>query len=401
MRLVESPRTSTRAGSNGNGFHAPDFEPTAEELRDSRADGDEVQQLPTGAIITPLAGIEPQAVKWLWERRIGRGKINLIFGDPGLGKSFLTIDFLARVSVGGTWPDGAPCEAGNVLIASAEDDIPDTIVPRFIAAGADMSKVFALEGIRSPGAEGRMLERSFTLGDIGHLADAMAKYSPRAVVIDPVSAFLGGKDGHRNDEIRGLLAPLAKLASTHDTAVLMVTHMSKGGGGRAMYRAMGSLAFAAAARSAWLVARDEAQPTRRLMLPTKNNIGDDQTGFAFSIRDGAIAWESSPVTMTADQAIAANNGDGTPGPEPEALNAAREWLSDYLANGAIEVKQVESDAKAAGISKRTLRRAKEAMGIRSRREAFGGMWSWALKEQPRTTSEHYEPSPEESMPEGF
>src|SRR5205814_1078857 len=147
--------------------------------------------------------------------------------DPGLGKSFMTLDLAARVSTGSPWPDGTECERGAAIIISAEDDIADTIRPRLDRARADVSRIVALEAISQPNAENRLIERSFTLADVGHLRDALATRDDfKLVVIDPVSAYLGGKDGHRNDEIRALLSPLAKLASECAVAVIMVTHMS-------------------------------------------------------------------------------------------------------------------------------------------------------------------------------
>jgi len=337
----------------------------------------------SGPVLTCLATVEPQPVSWLWPQRIARGKLTLLFGEPGLGKSFATIDMAARVSAGTAWPDGVEIESpGSVILISAEDDLADTIRPRLDRAGADVRRVVALEAVQAVADEGRITERSFTLADIGHLKDALDRTpDTRLVVIDPVSAYLGGRDGHRNDEIRGLLSPLSKLAADYGAAVVMVTHSNKGAGARAVHRAMGSLAFLAAARAAWLVVRDESLPDRRMFLPVKNNIGNDKQGFAFSIIDGAVSWERDPIYTTADQALSSAEGDGKPGPEPEALDAAKEWLSEMLKLAPVMVATVETEARAAGISARTLRRAKESLGVRSRREQFTKGWEWNLPEQ--------------------
>lgn len=336
-----------------------------------------------GPVLRCLADVEPKAINWLWPKRVARGKLNLIFGDPGGGKSVLTCDMAARITTGSPWPDGA--ENGSpapVILITAEDDLADTIRPRLDAAGADVSKVDALEAIRGPGSGGRVIDRSFTLADMPHLADALDRRPGcAAVFIDPVSAYLGGKDGHRNDEIRGLLTPLAKLAADRDVAVVMITHMSKGGGGGAMYRAMGSLAFVAAARSAWLVVKDKTDPRRRLFLPAKNNIGNDETGLAYTLIDhngaAVVQWERGAVRTSANDAVA----DSDPrrnGPEPEERDAAGEWLFDMLAAGPVEVQTLRDEAKEAGVKWRTLERAKSAWKVRSFRQQFGGAWMWKL-----------------------
>ncbi len=361
---------------------------TEEQLEAARVDIYEAKQLGDpipwpGPVLTRLSGVEPQLIRWLWAQRIARGKLTLVFGEPGLGKSFFSIYLIARTTSGGEWPDGTEVtDTGSAIIISAEDDLADTIRPRLDAAGADVSKVVALEAVRSIGADGRTAERSFTLADIGHLRDALnCTPNCRLVIIDPVSAYLGGKDGHRNDEIRGLLAPLAKLAAAHGVAIVMITHSNKGAGARAVHRAMGSLAFLAAARAAWLVVRDEARPDRRMLLPVKNNIGDDKRGFAFSIVDGALAWERDAIYTTADQALSSAEGDGKSGPDPEAMEAAKDWLMELLKAGPVAAATVKEECAAAGMNYRTVHRAKDSIGVRSYREQFGGAWTWKLTEK--------------------
>jgi hypothetical protein len=360
-----------------------------------------------GPILTCLADVEPKEIDWLWLRRIALGKLTLIAGDPGLGKSFVTLDMIAKVTTGSPWPDGSRPPIGDAILITAEDDLADTIRPRLDAAGADVRRVVSLRAIAALNDRGKCTERSFTLADIPHLADALNQHPEcRLVVIDPVSAFLGGKDGHRNDEIRGLLAPLARLAADHRVAIVMVTHLSKGGSsGRAMYRAMGSLAFAAAARAAYLVIPDEAQPTRRLMLPIKNNVGNDRDGFAYTIQGegmrATVVWEKTPVTITADQALAASTGDGTPGPDPEALDAAKEFLVEMLAQGPVPAGRAEAEAKQARVSGRTLRRAKAALGVRSIKDRYTGMWMWRLPDPPRRADEQQQDEEQLELPPGF
>jgi hypothetical protein len=203
-------------------------------------------------------------------------------------------------------------------------------------------------------------------------------------VIDPVTAYLGGVDSHKNADVRGLLAPLAAIAERHRVAIIAVTHLNKSGGGPAIYRAMGSLAFAAAARAAWAVSKDKDDPRRRLLLPIKNNLAPDTGGLAYRIEplgvDGCpvVAWEPDPVNVSADDALAGDRDDG--GGRTERDDAA-EWLADLLAHGPRPAREVERDAREAGYSIATVRRAKAALGVVSRKPAFGGPWEWTLAAQ--------------------
>jgi hypothetical protein len=336
-------------------------------------------------VIVRLSDVKPEPVAWLWPGRIALGKLTLIAGDPGLGKSFLTLDMAARVSRGWAWPDapGVATTPGGVVLLSAEDGVADTIRPRLDAAGADVARIVALEAIRSVGDNGRESARTFDLSrDLPALESAIRSVEGcRLVVIDPVTAYLGGVDSHKNAEIRGLLAPLGAIAERHRVAVVAVTHLNKSGGGPAIYRAMGSLAFAAAARAAWAVSKDKDDPRRRLLLPIKNNIAPDTGGLAYRIEplgvDGcpAVAWEPDAVNVSADDALAGDRDHG--GGRTERDDAA-EWLRDYLRDGPKLARDVLTESKAAGFSKRTIDRAKPAAGVRTRKQAFGGGWVWEL-----------------------
>jgi putative DNA primase/helicase len=338
-----------------------------------------------GPVLVSLADIEPQDIEWLWERRLALGKLAGVQGDPGLGKSFLTLDMTARVSTGTPWPDGTPCPLGSVLLIGAEDDLADTIRPRLDAAGADPRKIVALEAVARIGEDGKPVPRGFTLADMPALTSTLRRMPDcKLVVIDPISAYLADTDSHNNAEIRGLLAPLAKLAAAHRVAVVMVTHQSKSGGSRAMYRSMGSLAFVAAARSAWLVVKDKDNPRRRLFLPVKNNIGNDRTGLAFTVADhmghGVVEWERGEVTTTADEALAAEAGadEGTRGPAPDARLAAERWLRELLKAGPVAVKTVQAEVKAAGMSWATVRRASDVLKVAKEKTRDTAVYHWRL-----------------------
>lgn len=338
-----------------------------------------------GPVLVRLSDVKPEQVDWLWFGRIALGKVTLFAGDPGLGKSFLTVDIAARVSRGLAWPDapGVATTPGGVVLLNAEDGVADTIRPRLDAAGADVDRIVALQAIRSVGVNGRELDRAFDLScDLPALERAIRSVDGcRLVVIDPVTAYLGGVDSHKNAEVRGLLAPLSTIAEKFGVAVLAVTHLNKAGGGPAIYRAMGSLAFTAAARAAWVVTKDHDDPQRRLLLPIKNNIAPDTGVLAYRITptgvDGCpvVAWESVPVHVTADEALA---GSGHQAGGRAKRDDATDWLAALLAHGPRLSCDVERDARAAGHTLATLKRAKEDVGVVARKVGFRGPWEWAL-----------------------
>jgi len=355
------------------------------------ADSAEVVQGPgPRARIVRLADVAPTKLEFLWPGRLPLGKLTLLAGDPNLGKSLVTLDLAARVSTGTPWPDrrDQPNPPGGVVLLSAEDDVADTIRPRLDVARADVTKIVALQGVEYRNAEtGRRGIRAFNLEfDLPELEHAIRQTADcRLIVIDPISSYLGRTDSHRNAEVRGVLAPLAELAARHRVAMLAVTHLTKNYGGKAMYRPTGSLAFMAAARAAWLVVKDPKEHGRRLLLPVKANLTRDPTGLAYSVESrtlpgigeiGVVAWEDGIVELSADDAIAIELDQGRGA--ATALDEAAEWLREVLSHGPVEVRRVEADAKACGLSVRTIRRAKREIGAIARKESFGGGWSWAL-----------------------
>ena len=332
-----------------------------------------------GVEVRCVADVESKPVRWMWPGRIARGKLTLIAGNPGLGKSQVTIALAATVTTGGEWPvDGTRCERGSVLMLSAEDDVADTIKPRLEAAGADVSRVHVLDAVLVD--DGR---RTFDISrDVDRLGDQLKRMDDVAlVVIDPISAYLGNTDSHRNSDVRAVLAPLSELAAAHEVAVILVSHLNKSTGGDALSRVTGSIAFTAAVRAAYIVTKDGADSARRLFLPVKNNIGVDDTGFAFRIEsanvDGIytsrVEWEPEVITTTADEALASTGGAGG-----DAVSEACAMLQDVLADGPVSVNDVKSEADEAGLAWRTVRRASDKLGIVKTKSAMHGGWSWAL-----------------------
>ena len=338
----------------------------------------DISKVVGGAVTICLADVEPEELQWLWPGRIPLGKLTILAGDPGLGKSFLTLDMAARISKGSPWPDnpGQTSRPGDVVLLSAEDDIADTIRPRLDTAGADPSRIIAVEGIRIAGQMGVL---HFSLQrDLHALELAISRTSDvKLVVIDPITAYLGHTDSHKNADVRALLAPLAKLAADHDVAVLGVTHLNKALGGKALYRTMGSLAFTAAARAVWLVTTDKDCPDRRLILPAKINLAAGSTGLAYTLLDGAVAWEREPIQMTANEALAAEQEDANGRTERDD---ACDWLKEALTDGPVPSKELMKQAKENGIAERTLRRAKDSLKVAARRQGFGPgtKWFWEL-----------------------
>ncbi len=352
-------------------------------------------------VLVRLCDVKPEQVSWLWPNRIAIGKLTLIAGDPGLGKSFVTLDMAARLSRGLPWPDSPNVHTikGGTVILSAEDGIADIIVPRLLAAGADVERISAIEAIHTIGERGRESVRSFDLSrDMPALESAIKSVDDcKLVVIDPVTAYLGSEvNSHNNAEVRGLLAPLSGLAAKHGVAVVAVTHLNKSGGGPAIYRAMGSLAFAAAARAAWSVSKDKADDKRRLFLPIKNNIAPDSGGLAYRIESAEmkscpiVVWETDPVAQSADDALSIDGrepGDGS------AFDDAMEWLRDVLSQGPCAAKDVLAQAKTDGIKERTLERARKALGVKSQREGYAnaGRWVWVMPHTPPTNPKTAKP----------
>ena len=336
-----------------------------------------------------LADVEPEKVRWLWNPYIPLGKLTILEGDPGVGKTWLSLRLAAAVSRGEPLPgrDGVPREwrePANVLYLTAEDGLADTLRPRLDAAGADPERVFALAGWQGRDDEGRERTGAVTLQDVDILAAAIAEHRPALVVVDPVQGFIGaGVDVHRANEVRAVLAGLAQLAEEHQCAVLLVRHLAKASTDRAIYRGLGSIDFAAAARSILLVGQDPDDETgaRRVVAHVKSSLAERGPSLAFSIREGAFYWEG--VAEADAEALLAPRATGEGG--KLAVDEAKEFLRELLADGPVPAKEVENAYRAAGFSRSTIFRAKFALGIRV--EKTGRTWQWVL---PTEHLEHME-----------
>ena len=335
-----------------------------------------------------LADVEPERVSWLWPSRIPFGKLTVIDGDPGTGKSTLTIDLAARVSNGGRMPDGAsserPGKAGVVLV-SAEDGAADTIRPRLDAAGADCERVHLLTDVEGIDDDGKVKRRPWTMPqDIDMLAELVVTTGARLVVIDPMNAVLStAVDSYRDQDVRVALAPLARVAEETGAAIVLVRHLTKGGGANALYRGGGSIGIIGAARSGLLAAADPSDESgeRRVLAATKSNLAKVASSLAYELVPAAehgcarVRWlGDSAHTSASLLAIPRSDDDRT------AVDDAVEFLKDALSDEPQPAKKVIRDANEAGHSKRTLDRAKKELGVRSVKSGRDGGWLWTVDE---------------------
>lgn len=333
-----------------------------------------------------LDSVSPEPVEWLWEGRIPAGKLVVIEGDPGTGKSSLTLDLAARLSTGADWPDGAPSTAEEVLLMSAEDGLADTIVPRLKAASADLSMVHALAevSIRGKGGRTEMLPPSIPR-DTAVIAEAIRRYDARLVVVDPLNAFLGREiDSYKDQDVRRALMPLAKLAEETGCTFILVRHLNKANGTKAMYRGHGSTGIGAASRAQYLVARDPSDLERRILAPIKFNLGQEPPALAYRLIDAPefgsakVAWSSGPVPLTADDLLSSES------PSRATNNPAVGWLAKYLADGHKSSSDLLDEANEAGLSEGQVKRAKATLNVVSRKSstANGGWISYLPEHVP-------------------
>ncbi|MCH8851720.1 MAG: AAA family ATPase, partial [Planctomycetes bacterium] len=278
----------------------------------------------------------------------------------------------AALSRGAGWPDqpgsgGEPCVS---CLLSAEDNSADTIVPRLIACEADRGRIDIIDGVQR--TEGEEWEHFNLLDDVRALERRIEGVGAKMCCVDPIAAFLGGTDSHKDASVRQALGPLAAMAERTGCAIVAVMHTNKSRGLRKVSdKVCGSVAFTNAARMAWFIVEDPDDEHRRLMLPYKYNIIERPDGMAFKIEDGAVRW-LGPVDTRAEDVLTAGEADSS---STKAADASA-WLEDYLAVGAVKAKDVEKAAKVEGISYITLRRAKDSLGVKS--SCPGGVWHWEL-----------------------
>jgi len=316
-----------------------------------------------------MADVEAEETSFLWQPRIPLGKLTLLQGDPGQGKSFIVAAIATALSLGKGLPGESEKEPLRSLIFTAEDSLSNTLRPRLDAMGADPSCIFACD-------------LSFDLSAAGGfeaIERQVAKLRPAMVVVDPIVAYFGGKiDMHRANETRSILAPLSKLAGDYSCAVVAVSHLSKARSGRAVHAGLGSVDFSAAARSILLAGSSPGDPESRALLHIKCNVAELAPALGYRITAGQFGW-TGPSTLAAADLL----GPETAGEQRTAENEAAGWLEHMLSVGPVLTRELQQEAKAAGLSWRTVERAKSRLGVRPKRAGFGkaGAWEWALPAQ--------------------
>jgi len=347
------------------------------------------------ARITCLADVEPKPVEWLWRGRVPLGVLSLWSGDPKLGKSLATIAVAAAVSRGAPLPgESHSIGPASVLIMSAEDDPARTIRPRLDAAGADLRRVHALESIIRPGRKGEPDADhwpSLLAHDLPTIEDAAAGVTDcKLIVIDPVSAYLEGVDDHRNVELRGVLSPLTAMAERLKAAVVLVSHLSKSSASNGKYRAIGSISYVASCRANSLFVRDHSDPTGRRVLMCDNggNLAPTAPTLGYIVEDrgdGArLEWVNEAIDITADQALAAEQGAQMADRDAPERREAAQWLREVLSTGPVLATEIRELVKSCPFSLRTVETAKKSLAIKAYREGFGrdGQWYWRLDDAP-------------------
>jgi len=329
--------------------------------------------------------VQVRPVKWLWPGRIPQGGLTVLAGEPGLGKSLLSIWLASGLSRGefGRKPAAS-------LLLTAEDSREHTVLPRLVAAGA------TCERIVFPPPEKDGLERSISLpDDIGYLRQLMAKAAVRLVVFDPLVAYLPAKVNSWQDQsLRGALAPLAALAQEQDAAVLLVAHLNKGQNADPLRRLGGSIGLAAAARSVLLLARDPDDPegstgAMRVLAQVKSNLGLLEPSLAYRVKPASLPDDVTTAYLEAVGASRFSAAELLALNETEArskLSEAEALLQAELEHGPRPVTELRTAALELGISITTLDRAKKKLGVRSVKLDLD-RWAWELPESDPSADE--------------
>jgi len=338
------------------------------------------------------SSIKPQAIRWLWPGWLAQGKLHILAGAGGTGKTTLLLGLIAAITTAGRWPDGEVCrEPGNALIWSSEDDPSDTLVPRLIAAGADMNRVYILQGRINGEGEREPFDPSSDIDLLRATAEEIGGIS--LLMLDPVVSAVKG-DMHKANDVRRGLQGVVDFAEQNLCAVVGISHFAKGGAGSSPAdRVIGSQAFSALARTV-LVAAKQEDSDARVLARAKSNIGTDEGGISYTIEpftiDGGIEatrviWgdliHGSAREILRD--VEDNDEDG----ERSELDEACDFLRDLLCHGPVATKRIKADADGAGHSWATVRRAQKAIGAEAKKQGMGGGWVWQLGDLVEPESE--------------
>ncbi len=334
----------------------------------------------TQARLRPMSAVKARLVEWLWPRWIPLGKLTVLDGDPGVGKSTLLLDLAARLSRDGVMPDGAVGPVAASVILSAEDGDEDTIKPRLAAAGGVAKRLFTLAAVEGDDGEERPPEVPL---DLPAIEAAVAERGARLLVIDPLMAFLTGVDASRDQDVRRALFQLARLAERRSCAVVCLRHLNKTNGDKAIYRGGGSIGIVAAARSGLLAAAEPDDPDRRVLAATKCNLSAPPRPLRFRLTpcDGVcrVEWLGE-AQYTPDELVRrlSRKEMAERVEERTCLQEAVEFLRDLLTDGPQPTAQCYLRAQIEGIARRTLQRALKPAGVRKHQPNGANDQVWEL-----------------------
>ena len=312
-------------------------------------------------ILTLYSDVQATSVRWLWYPFIAVGKITLLQGDPGDGKSTMMMNLIAGLSNGGSLPDGKPVGMPQrVIYQCSEDGVSDTIKPRLEKCGADCRNVAFINEETYSG---------LTLDD-ERIRQAIIEFRPRLVVIDPIQAYLGSdSDLQIAGRARKLMQRLGMWASVYDCAIVLIGHLNKKEGTKGLYRSLGSIDVVAAARSVLQVERDPENADIRIVRQIKNSLAPSEIRFSITAEQG-FKWLECEVAPN-------------PAAEPEAPNfeskaeKAAYLIKKLLSEGDMRSREIYIRLSDEGISRRTAENTKKELGIRSYRKMR--QWYWSMK----------------------
>ena len=307
-----------------------------------------------------MSDIQPEEVQWLWYPYIPLGKLTVIQGDPGEGKTTFVLAVIAALTKGEALPEREPLDPVNILYQTAEDGLADTIRPRLDALGADCSRVLVIDESK----------RELSLSD-ERIRQAMEETGAKLLVLDPLQAYLGAEvDMHRANEVRPILKRLGSVAEQMGCAVVLIRHLNKMQGQKSGHRGMGSVDFQAAARSVLLVGRTKEDPQLRIVVPDKSSLAPEGESIAFALDpELGFQWKGY-CAYNAEELL----GGSTKQVQTKTMQA-EETLRNLLDKPA-PAEEILRRITAAGISERTLMTAKKNLGVLS--EKRGGQWFWRL-----------------------
>lgn len=343
----------------------------------------------TELVSTRASNIQPRPIHWLWKDKIPLRAYSLIAGQGGKAKSQIAISLAATVSNGGLFPDKKICPQGQVFIISAEDTKQEIIVPRLMAANANLQNIHILEAVNSRNELGQIIKQpTFNFEtDIPALHEKISKLSNvKLIIIDPIMSFMGKVNTHNLSETRAALAPIANLAEKHDLSILLIHHTNKATTTNSYGRVSGSTGFLDAARAAYVVGNCPDQKDINVLAPLKANWGTDTTSFKYHVLQNEFDHEGELIITshiewlgeskyTADEILnAEKNSDSQ-----STIEEAEQFLKKELISGSKPAKHILKNAEENGFSESTIRRAKEKLNIKAyRKGGSDGQWLWNL-----------------------